>query len=60
MAAAALRIDQEVEIHEQDGRVVIEPAATPSYDLDKLIAALDPRTFPDEAETGRPRGAEIW
>lgn len=37
MAAVALRIDQEVDIREDDGRIVIEPVAAPSYDLDTLL-----------------------
>ena len=60
MAAAALRLDQDVDIREEGGRIVIEPAIATSYDLDQLVAALDPRSFPDEVDFGQPRGAEIW
>ena len=60
MAAAALRIDQEVDVREEEGRVIIEPVAAPAYALDGLIAAMMPDTFPEEADFGRPRGDEIW
>ena len=60
MAAAALRVDQEVDIREEAGRVIIEPVIAPAYDLDVLVAALDPATFPDDTDTGPPRAAEIW
>ncbi len=60
MAAAALRIDQEVDVREDDGRIVIEPVAAPSYDLDTLLAGMTPETFPDEVDFGRPVGQEAW
>lgn len=60
MAAAALRIDQEVDVREDDGRVVIEPVVAPAYDLDELLAAMTPETFHDEVDFGKPVGKEIW
>jgi antitoxin MazE len=60
MAAAAIRIDQEVDIREDDGRVVIEPVSGPSFDLDALLARMTPETFPDEVDFGKPVGEEIW
>lgn len=60
MAAAALRIDQEVDIREEDGRVIIEPVAVPSFELDALLAAMRPESFPEEADFGRPVGGESW
>jgi antitoxin MazE len=60
MAAAALRIDQEVDIREDDGRIVIEPVAAPSYDLDTLLAGMTPETFPDKVDFGRAVGQEAW
>jgi antitoxin MazE len=40
MAAAALRVDQAVDVREEGGRVIIEPIATPAYDLDDLLAGM--------------------
>lgn len=60
MAAASLRVDQAVNVREEDGRVVIEPVAAPSYDLDDLLARMTPDTFPDEVDFGRPVGGEAW
>ena len=60
MAAAALRIDQEVDVREDEGRIVIEPVIAPSYDLDSLLAGMVPETFPDEVDFGRPVGQEAW
>ncbi len=60
MAAAALRIDQEVDVREDDGRIVIEPVTAPSYDLDALLAGMTAETFPDDVDFGQPVGQEIW
>ena len=47
-------------MREEEGRVIIEPVAAPAYELDGLLAAMMPDTFPEEADFGRPRGDEIW
>lgn len=60
MAAAAFRIDQAVDIREEDGRVVIEPITAPVHDLDDLLARMTPDTFPDDVDFGRPVGGEAW
>jgi antitoxin MazE len=60
MAAASLRIDQQVEVREEDGRVIIEPVAEPAYSLDRLLAAMTPETFHDEVDFGAPVGDEAW
>lgn len=60
MAAAALRVDQEVEVREEEGRIVIEPVAAPSYTLDALLAGMKPETFPEEIDFGAPLGEEAW
>ena len=60
MAAAALRLDQEVEVREEEGRVVIEPVSGPSYSLDALLDRMAPETFPDDIDFGEPVGKEAW
>ena len=60
LAAAAMRVDQEVEVREEDGRIVIEPVAAPSFDLDALLDKMTPETFPDEVDFGTPVGKEPW
>ena len=60
MSGATLRIDQCVDVREEQGRIVIEAVWTPSYDLDALIDALDPAEFPEDADFGRSRGKEAW
>lgn len=60
MAAATLHVDQEVEIREDEGRIIIEPVAQPSYALDTLLARMTPDTFPEEIDFGSPVGKEVW
>lgn len=60
MAAAALDIDQTVDVREENGRVVIEPIRTPTYSLDELLAQMTPETFPDDIDFGPRAGREIW
>ena len=60
MTAAALEIDQAVDIREESGRIIIEPVKTPIYDLDQLLDQMKPETFHDEIDFGPPVGQEIW
>lgn len=59
MAAAALHIDQEVDVREEDGRIVIDPVIQ-SYDLDELLSKMTPDTFPEAIDFGTPVGNEAW
>lgn len=60
LAAADMQIDQEVDVRAENGRIIIEPVAVPAYDLQALIDAMTPETFPDDIEFGTPIGEEIW
>jgi antitoxin MazE len=60
MAAAALSVDQSVEITAEGGWVIIEPVTTPVYDLDKLLDQMTPETFHEEVDFGPPVGQEVW
>ena len=59
MAAAALRINQEVDVREEEGRIIIEPVLS-AFDLDTLLAQMTPDTFPEPVEFGSPVRNEIW
>ena len=60
MAAAALRIDQEVDVREDNGKVVIEPVRAPAYDLDALLAQVTPENLHDPVDWGAAVGREAW
>jgi antitoxin MazE len=60
MAAAALRIDQAVDVREEGGVIIIEPLVAPIFDLDRLLAGMSPDNFPEIVEFGPEVGAEEW
>ena len=60
MAAAALGVDQAVDIREEGGRIVIEPITAEAYDLGALLDQMRPETFPEDIDFGPPRGRETW
>jgi antitoxin MazE len=60
LAAAALSIDQSVDIREEGGRIIIEPVKAPVYDLEQLLDQMAPETFHDEIDFGAPVGQEAW
>jgi antitoxin MazE len=60
MAAAALRINQAVDVREEGGRIIIEPITAPSYDLNQLLQAMVPTTFPETVDFGPEVGSEAW
>jgi antitoxin MazE len=60
MAAAALAVDQSVEVRAEDGRIIIEPIRAPTYSLDELLDRMTPETFHEEIDFGPPVGEELW
>jgi antitoxin MazE len=60
MAAAALSIDQSVDVREEGGRIIVEPIRAPVYDLDQLLSQMEPETFPEDVDFGPPVGQETW
>jgi antitoxin MazE len=60
MAAAPLDLDQAVDIREEGGRIVIEPIKAQAYELDALLDQMNPESFAEEIDLGRPEGGELW
>ena len=60
MAAAALSVDQAVDVRAEDGRLIIEPIKAPVYDLDQLLDQMTPESFHEEIDFGPPVGQEVW
>jgi len=60
MEAASLSIDQEVDVREDDGRIIIEPVVSQVLRLETLLAAMTPESFHEEVDFGAPVGDEIW
>ncbi|MBK1719866.1 PbsX family transcriptional regulator [Thiocystis violacea] len=60
MEAACLKLDDPVDVREENGRIVIEPLARKAYDLDALLAAITPDNQHAEVKTGPAVGNEAW
>ncbi len=58
MAAAGLKLDQQVDIREEAGRVIIEPLASVEYDLEELLAGITTENIHAEADFGTAIGKE--
>ena len=60
MSAARLQVDQQVEIREETGRLVVEPIRPAKFDLATLVAGITDENRHDLIETGPPVGNEVW
>ena len=60
MKSAKLHVDQEVTIHIQRGKIVIEPNASPEFLLGDLVAQITNKNLHTEVDIGAPVGREIW
>ncbi|KQR74048.1 PbsX family transcriptional regulator [Burkholderia sp. Leaf177] len=59
MEAISLNLDEQVDVREEGGHIVIEPVRTRQYSLDQLLAAITPDNLHDEADFGAPVGKEL-
>jgi antitoxin MazE len=60
MTLAHLSPDQAVDLRVEDGKIIIEAVARPTYKLDQLLALMTPETFPDDVDFRPPQGGEVW
>jgi antitoxin MazE len=58
MQAAHLDLDEAVDVREESGRIIIEPAQRKEYDLAELVKQITVENLHDEADFGRPVGKE--
>lgn len=54
-----LRLEQPMNVREEDGRIIIEPLQPAHDDLDALVAAITEDNRHDPVETGKPTGREV-
>ncbi len=60
LEAAQVRLDQHVDVREEDGRIVIEPVRSTAHDIDRLVAGITDENRHDPVDTGKPVGREVW
>lgn len=58
MEAARIATDAVVDVSEEDGRIVIVPMRSESFDLDTLVSKMTPDNLHEEADFGSPVGRE--
>ena len=58
MQAAHLDIDEAVDVREESGRIVIEPAQRKEYDLAELLKGINRKNLHDEIDFGGSVGKE--
>lgn len=58
MQSAGLALDDVVDVREEDGRIVIEPAVRTEFDLEEMVAGITPENRHEEISFGPPIGRE--
>lgn len=58
--AADLKLDQAVDVREEQGRIVIEPKRTRVFTLAGLVRRITPANRHDAVDTGPAVGREAW
>jgi len=56
MEATHLNLDEAVDMREESGRIVIEPAQRKEYDLTELVKGITRENLHDEPDFGKPAG----
>jgi antitoxin MazE len=60
LAEAGMELDQPVEVRQERGRIVIEPARRERFTLRELVKNIRPENLHEPVETSEPVGREIW
>ena len=60
LEATQLQLDEEVDIREEAGRIVIEPVRDKTYKLDDLLKGITKDNIHGEIDFGLPEGNEVW
>ena len=60
LKAARLSLNEPVDVREESGRIVIEPARRKEYDLTELLKGITRGNLHDEVDFGAAAGKEAW
>jgi len=60
LEATHVQIDEEVDIREEAGRIVIEPVREKKYKLGDLLKGITKDNIHQEIDFGSPEGREVW
>ena len=60
LEAARLNLDEQVDVREESGLIVIEPLRRTEYRLTDLLKAISRSNLHDEIDFNGPVGKEVW
>jgi antitoxin MazE len=60
LEASQVQVDEEVDIREESGRIVIEQVREKKYKLDDLLKKITTDNIHEEVDLGKPEGKEVW
>jgi len=60
LEAMHLRLDEEVDVREEAGRIVIEPVREKAYRLDDLLRGITAKNLHGSIDFGAAKGKEVW
>jgi antitoxin MazE len=60
MQATHLDLDEEVDVREEAGRIVIEPVRQKTYELGQLLNGITSKNQHRAIDFGPPVGKEVW
>jgi antitoxin MazE len=60
MEAADLRVEDLVEVSEEEGKIVVKRVHSKDYDLDDLIDRITTENLHEAIDFGPSQGKEIW
>lgn len=60
LEAVSLSLEEEVQIREDKGRIIIEPVQPDKYDLKNLLKGITGNNLHGPVDFGKPEGQEIW
>jgi antitoxin MazE len=60
LASAGLALEQPVDVHEEEGRIVIEAARRKRFRIGDLVKGIRPDNLHDAVDAGPPLGREVW
>ncbi|MGD7070179.1 PemI-like protein 1 [Acetobacter malorum] len=60
LEAVSLKIDQAVDLREEDGRIIIEPVRALPLKLEELVSGITNENRHDEIDFGSSVGGESW
>jgi antitoxin MazE len=60
LEATQVQIDEEVDIREEAGRIVIEPVREKKYKPDNLLKEITKDNIHEEIDFGVPEGRKVW